>query len=109
LTLTLDRVKSLRQYHKISCFNDAKRDWLTLDEAAEQLKLNQGTVRKLLQRGILKGRQIVKYSPWMINPVELTQPAVQAAVEKVHAGSSVPPAEQQQSELLWQPKTDEVS
>lgn len=108
-SFNLDRVQSLRQYHKIPCFDDTKRDWLTLEEAAEQLKLNQGTVRKLLQRGILKGRQIVKYSPWMINPGELTQPDVQAAVAKVHAGSSVPPAEQQQSELLWQPKTDEVS
>ena len=97
----LDRVQSLRQYHKISCFDDKKRDWLTLEEAAEQLKLNQGTIRKLFQRGILKGRQIVKYAPWMIRPEALAEPDVQAAVAKVHTGSSVPPAEQQQSELLW--------
>jgi hypothetical protein len=103
----LDRVQSLRQYHNISCFDDKKRDWLTLEEAAEQLKLNQGTVRKLLQRGILKGRQIVKYAPWMIRPDALAEPGAQAAVAKVHAGSSVPPAEQQ-SELLLQLKTGEV-
>jgi DNA invertase Pin-like site-specific DNA recombinase len=104
----LERVQSLRQYHTITSFDDDKRDWLTLEEAAEQLKLNQSTVRKLLQRGFLKGRQIVKYAPWMIKPDALAEPSVQAVVAKVHAGSSVPPAEPQ-SELLWQPKTDEVS
>jgi len=107
-SFNLDRVQSLRQYHKIPCFDETKRDWLTLEEAAERLKLNQGTVRKLLQRGLLQGRQIVKYAPWMIRPDALTEPAVQAAVAKVHAGSSVPLAEQQ-SGLLWQPKTGEVS
>lgn len=104
----LDRVQSLRQYHKIPCFDDTKRDWLTLEEVAEKLQLNQGTVRKLLQRGFLKGHQIVKCAPWMISPAALAEPAVQATVAKVHAGSSVPPAKQQ-SELLWQLKTDEVS
>jgi hypothetical protein len=51
--------------------------------------------------------QIVKYAPWMIGADSLKEPAVQAAVAKVHAGSSVPPAEQQ-SELLLQLKTGEV-
>ncbi len=103
----LDRVQSLRQYHQIPSFDETKRDWLTLEEAAEQLKLNQGTVRKLLQRGLLKGRQIVKHAPWMIKPDALAEPGAQAAVAKVHAGSSVPPAEPQ-SELLLQLKTGEV-
>jgi hypothetical protein len=106
-SFNLERVQSLRQHHKIPCFDGTKRDWLTLEEAAEKLKLNQGTVRKLLQRGFLKGRQIVKHAPWMISPEALAEPVLQAAVAKVHAGSSVPP--KQQSELLWQLKTDEVS
>jgi DNA invertase Pin-like site-specific DNA recombinase len=106
-SFNLDRVQSLRHYHKIPCFEEAKRDWLTLEEVAERLEVSQCTVRKLLERGFLKGRQIVKYAPWMISPEALAEPVVQAAVAKVHAGSSIPPAEQQ-SELLWQPKTDEV-
>jgi len=106
-SFNLDRVLSLRQYHKIPCFDDEQRDWLTLEEVAEQLKLNQGTVRKLLQRGFLKGRQIVKYAPWMITPEAVAEPEVQAAVARVHAGSSVP-ATEQQSQLLWQLKTGEV-
>jgi DNA invertase Pin-like site-specific DNA recombinase len=104
----LDRVQSLRQYHKIPRFDQAKRDWVTLEEAAEQLQVSQCTVRKLLQRGLLKGRQIVKYAPWMISPEALKESGVQAAVAKVHAGSALPPAEPQ-TELLWQPKTGEVS
>lgn len=103
----LERVQSLRHHHKIPCFDEAKRDWVTLEEAAEQLQVSQCTVRKLLQRGLLNGRQIVKYAPWMISPEALKDPIVQAAVAKVHAGLSVPSAEQQ-PELLWQPKTDEV-
>jgi hypothetical protein len=103
----IERVQSLRHHHKIACFDGAKRDWVTLEEAAERLHVNQGTVRKLLQRGLLKGRQIAKYAPWMITPEALKEPTVQAAVAKVHAGSSIPKAERQ-SELLWQLKTDEV-
>jgi len=103
----LDRVQSLRQYHKIPRFDQAKRDWATLEEAAERLRVSQCTVRKLLQRGLLKGRQVVKYAPWMIAPDALTNPMVQAAVAKVHAGFSVPSAEQE-PELLLQLRTDEV-
>jgi DNA invertase Pin-like site-specific DNA recombinase len=103
----LERVQSLRHHHKIPCFDEAKRDWVTLEEAADQLQVSPCTVRKLLQRGLLKGRQIVKYAPWMISPEALQDPIVQAAVAKVHAGLSVPSVEQQ-PELLWQPKTDEV-
>jgi DNA invertase Pin-like site-specific DNA recombinase len=103
----LERVQSLRHHHEIPCFDEAKRDWVTLEEAAEQLRVSQCTVRKLLQRGLLKGGQIVKYAPWMIGPGALKDPIVQAAVAKIHAGLSVPSAEQQ-PELLWQPKTDEV-
>jgi DNA invertase Pin-like site-specific DNA recombinase len=106
-SFNLDRVQSLRHYHKIACFDEGKRDWVTLEEAAEQLQVSQCTVRKLLQRGLLKGRQIVKYAPWMITSDALAEPGAQAAVAKVHAGLSVPSAEQQ-SELLLQPKTDEV-
>jgi DNA invertase Pin-like site-specific DNA recombinase len=103
----IDRVKSLRQHHKIPCFDTGKRDWVTLEEAAERLEVSQCTVRKLLQRGLLKGRQIVKYAPWMISPEALEEPRVQAAVAKVHAGSSIP-APDPQTELLWQPINDEV-
>jgi Helix-turn-helix domain len=89
-SFNLERVQSLRHHHKIPCFDEGKQDWVTLEQAAEQLQLNQGTVRKLLQRGLLKGRQIVKYAPWMISPEALREPITQAAVAKVHAGLSVP-------------------
>lgn len=107
-SFNLERVQSLRHYHKIPCFQDDKRDWITLEEAAERLQVSACTVRKLLLRGLLKGRQVVKYAPWMISPEALNEPGVQTAVAKVHAGSSIPSADPQQSELLWQPKTDEV-
>ena len=103
----LERVQTLRHHHKIPCFDEGKQDWITLEQAADKLQLNQGTVRKLLQRGLLKGRQIVKYAPWMMSPDALKDPTVQAAVAKVHAGLSVPSAKQE-LELPLQLKTDEV-
>ena len=101
-------MQSLRNYHQIPCFDESKRDWLTLEETAERLKVSQATARKLVQRGILKGRQIVKYAPWMIGPDALKTPSVQAAVARVQSGHAVPPASDEQSELLLQPKTGEV-
>ena len=107
-SFNLGRVQSLRHYHQIPCFDEAKRDWLTLEEAAERLHVSQATVRKLLQRGVLKGRQIVKYAPWMIGADALNTPSVQAAVASVHAGHPVPPTAEKQSELLLRLKTGEV-
>ena len=104
----ISRVQSLRSYHQIAFFDDARRDWLTLEEAAERLDVNQATVRKLVQRGILQGRQIVKYAPWMISPGALNAPKVQAAVANVYSGGAVPPPAEKQPELLLQPKTGEV-
>ena len=90
-SFNLERVQSLRHYHQIPCFDEAKRDWLTLEEAAERLRVSQATVRKLLERRVLKGRQIVKYAPWMIGMEALNEPSVQAAVASVHSGHAVPP------------------
>lgn len=72
----------------------------------EQLQVSQCPVRKLRQRGLLEGRQIVKYAPWMISPDALRNPMVPAAVAKVHAGLSVPSAKQE-PELPLQLTTDE--
>ena len=107
-SFNLERVQSLRHYHQIHCFDEAKRDWLTLEEAAERLRVSQATVRKLLERRVLKGRQIVKYAPWMIGMEALNEPSVQAAVASVHSGRAVPPAAEKQPELLLQPRTGEV-
>lgn len=104
----LERVQSLRHYHEIPCFEAGKRDWLTLEEAAERLELSQATVRKLLERGVLPGRQIVKYAPWMISKESLEAPAVQAARTAVHSGKSVPTTAEREPELLPPPKTGEV-
>ena len=107
-SFNLERVQSLRNYHQILCFDEAKRDWLTLEEAAERLRVSQATVRKLLERRVLKGRQIVKYAPWMIGMEAFNEPSVQAAVASVHSGRAVPPAAEKQPELLLQPRTGEV-
>jgi DNA invertase Pin-like site-specific DNA recombinase len=102
------RVQSLRQYHKIGGFSEGDRDWLTLEETAEKLEVSQGTVRKLVHCGIMEGRQIVKYAPWMIPKEALETAAVQAAVASVQTGEGVPMDRSRQPELVFATENSEV-
>lgn len=63
---------------------------LTLQEAAASLDVSPPVVARLLQRGILPGRQVVPYAPWTIRAADLDEPAVQEYVRRVHAGRNAP-------------------
>jgi len=105
------RVRSLRQYHKISGFSERDRDWSTLKETAEKLDVRQTTVHKLVRRGIMEGRPIVRYAPWMIPKEALETAAVQAAVASVRVGEGVPvdrSRQPRQPELVFTTENSEV-
>jgi hypothetical protein len=94
----VSRVKGFRNTHGIAAFT--KRDgWLTLQETVQALQLSERTVRKLINRGILEAKQIVRFAPWVIEAKALEAPAVQAAVRAIKAGHGVPSAVQNQPEL----------
>lgn len=85
------RVRSQRSYKGISAFDPAvQRTWLTLAEAAGELKVSAGSVRKLLEREILPAKQVVRNAPWMIAQDDLLLPAVQAYVKAVKDGKHSP-------------------
>lgn len=85
------RVRSQRSYKGISAFDPAiQRTWLTLAEAAGELKVSAGSVRKLLEREILPAKQVVRNAPWMIERKDLLLPAVQAHVKAVKDGKHCP-------------------
>jgi len=71
-TWTESRVRHLRSYHQIPAFDETvPREWITLAEAAAELKIHPGRVRKLIQSGILPARQVVRHAPWIIKTEDL--------------------------------------
>ena len=40
-------------------------------EAADYYGVSAMTIRRLLEKGILKGKQVVSYAPWIIDQEEL--------------------------------------
>ncbi len=94
----VSRVNGFRHTHGIAAFT--KRDgWLTLQETVQALQLSERTVRKLIDRGILAAKQVVRFAPWVIEVKALEHPAVQAAVRAIKAGNHVPSAVRNQPEL----------
>lgn len=92
-TWTAGRVTSVRNRRAIPVHNPDTRKregLLTLEEAARQLDVSPPVVGRLLRRGILRGRQVVPYAPWMIREADLEAPAVADYVRRVHAGRKNP-------------------
>lgn len=80
------RVSSFRHQHHIPVFNKAnyqKNGWVNLTEAAEILDTYPVTIRRLIKADIIKARQIVQYSPWIIEKEQLTKPLVLQTIEKL--------------------------
>jgi hypothetical protein len=54
--------------------------------AAEELKVSQMVVRRLIKAGTLPATQVIKHALWVIERNDLRLPAVQKAVWLVHEG-----------------------
>jgi hypothetical protein len=93
------RVTSLRSYHSIPAYGTAERRGITLAQAAEALGISTTATRRLIQRGVLSGRQVVRDAPWVIERKSLDLPAVQAAARAIREGRQVPRTHPGQSEL----------
>jgi excisionase family DNA binding protein len=66
---TRAHVCSLRNNHDISVYREgerAERGELTLDEAADILKVSRATAYRMLTEGVLTGRQPCPGAPWII-------------------------------------------
>jgi DNA invertase Pin-like site-specific DNA recombinase len=83
------RVAGLRGYHHIDPFQ--KQDgWVTREQAAEELKVSNTVVRRLIREQTLPATQVVQCAPWVIDRKDLNLPAVQAQVQAVHNGHRLP-------------------
>jgi DNA invertase Pin-like site-specific DNA recombinase len=85
-TWTEGRVRSARHYHAASVSGPQGRqdEVLTLEEAAERLKVSPTTVRRLINDGIVPATQVVPCAPWEILTTALDSNVVQAAVSAIH-------------------------
>lgn len=86
---TASRVAGLRGYHNIEPFQ--KQDgWVTQEQAAEELKVSDTVVKRLIREGLLPATQVVQFAPWVIQRRDLGLPAVQTQVQAVHDGRRLP-------------------
>ena len=97
-TWTESRVSSMRQDRGIPGHQKiADASWLTLADAAKELKVSPGVIRRLLERKVLPAKQVVQHAPWIIKREDLRLPAVQTYIKAVHAGKNGPRLDVKQS------------
>lgn len=85
------RVKHFRHYHQIPVYvEDPARTWMTMNEAAETLKVGVRVVRTMVEHGILPARQAVKCAPWIIESSDLKRECVQAYAKSARTGVRLP-------------------
>ncbi|UCE07836.1 MAG: recombinase family protein, partial [bacterium] len=68
------RVLEFRQQHQIHAFDPQeydKKGWVNLKQAAEMLETFPETILRLIKAKIINARQVVKYSPWIIDKEQL--------------------------------------
>lgn len=95
------RVCSLRHAHGIAAYDPEKQKGLIhMQEAARRLGICAMSVRRLIERGILPGRQVIAYAPWMIAEEQLNSPTIQAAVARIKSGQGIPLPENPNQKML---------
>ena len=83
-TWTRTHVCSLRNTHGIPVYREgecAERGEITLDEAAEALKVSRATVYRMATGGVLPARQLCAGAPWIIRAADLQLDAVRRNAE----------------------------
>jgi hypothetical protein len=82
-----NRVQEFRQKHGIAAFDEAeyaRKGWVNLQQAAEVLQVHPETVRRLIKAKVLKARQVIKYSPWIIEKEHLQNQQLQKLANSVN-------------------------
>ena len=92
-----NRVRTFRGQHKIPVFAaGSQRPWLTMQEAAQELKVGVAAVRTMVEHGELPARQIAKGIPWMIEREDLNRPAVASYAKDARSRQARPREDGQQ-------------
>lgn len=98
LSWNRSRVCRLRNTHDIAVYREGERQErgeVTLDEAAEFLKVSPSTVRRLINTGVLAAEQNCKGAPWIIRMEDIENGNVQKAADARRARRPAPHNPQQ--------------
>jgi hypothetical protein len=86
-TWTEKRVQHVRHSNGVpSCPPPDQRLWMTMQQAADALRVSEMVVRRLIAQKSLPAKQIVKFAPWMIERSHLDLPSVRKEIRRVHEG-----------------------
>lgn len=77
----------------------AVNDWVTVQQASEELAVSRTVIRRLIRNHTLPAHQVVEATPWIIERASLQLPAVQAAIQAVRTGRALPRPNSQQAEF----------
>ncbi|UCE07921.1 MAG: recombinase family protein, partial [bacterium] len=83
-------VFEFRQQHQIPPFDPEeyeKKGWVNLKQAAELLGTFPETILRLIKANLLNARQVIKYSPWIIDKEQLKSPQLLQALDKLKNGT----------------------
>jgi hypothetical protein len=83
------RIAQVRSQYRLPNFEQSP-EWLTMSEAARELRISTTCAMRLIDDKILPATQVVQFAPWIIERTDLDRPAVQAAVNAVHQGKRRP-------------------
>jgi len=81
---TRTHVRGLRNTHGIPVYREGERSErgeVTLDEAAETLKVSRATAYRMVTNGVIPGQQLCAGAPWIIRLVDLQLDAVRRDAE----------------------------
>jgi DNA invertase Pin-like site-specific DNA recombinase len=96
-TWTEGRVRAFRNDHSIAVYRDgerAERGEVTLEEAADLVKVNKMRLLRLIREQILPASQFARGTPWIINRADLDLAAVRAALEPARSRPVTPNSDQ---------------
>jgi hypothetical protein len=100
-TWTEKRVQHVRHSNGFpACPPPDRRLWMTMQQAADALRVSEMVVRRLIAQESLPAKQIVKFAPWMIERAHLELPAVRREIRRVHEGRRAPFVNSSQSGLF---------
>ena len=79
------RVRSFRSHHGIAVYREgewAERGEITLEAAAQIMDVSVMTALRMIQRGIIKGRQLCRGAPWVIKAEDVAAYRAQNAPQR---------------------------
>jgi len=97
-TWRIHSVHTARHYYRLPNYRH-DHDYLTIEQAAEELGVSHTVIRRLIKNRILPATQVVESTPWIIVRQDLALPGVRSAVTALRQGRQLVRTNPDQGEL----------